>query len=274
MDVSFKKDMKSLEREVLMKSVDLEDNIDEFTFELNDFHSEEEIIAVAPKCCRCNMCVEVCPVDAIEKASIYKIAKITDACVKCEICVQTCPITAIKVINNAVFFNTEDDNNTIEYNLVSNSKPHRIVRMEEINVDYSKCLEGGDCSEFCPTGALTAEFKEYFEDKKIEIGIELLEDTLYPALNRKLCIGCGACVETCDGDYMELKRIVGPVIYTRNLLINQDICVNCYLCEDNCPTEAIKLDEGKVVLDNDKCIRCIVCTDHCPVGALKLVDNE
>lgn len=273
MDVSFDKDMKSLEREVLMKSIDLDDNIKEFTFELNDFHSEEEIIAVAPKCCRCNMCVEVCPVNAIEKASSYKIAKITDDCVKCELCVQTCPITAIKVIDNNVLFDTTEDE-IIEYNLAANSRPHRIVRMKDISIDYSKCEDGGDCSEFCPTGALKSEFKEYFEEHKLETGIELLDDTLYPVLNKKLCIGCGACVETCDGDYISLERIIGPVIHIRNLKINQDICVNCYLCEENCPVEAIKLEDGEVVLDDDKCIRCIVCTDHCPVGALKLVDID
>lgn len=272
MDVSFSKDMKSLEREVLLKSVDLEDNVEEFAFELDSFQYEEEIIAIGPKCCRCNMCVEVCPVDAIEKASIYKIAKITDLCVKCELCVQTCPISAIRLIDNIAVFNSEDDD--IDYTLVSISRPHRIVRMESISIDYVKCASGDDCSEFCPTGALKSEFKEYFDEHGIDTGIELLEDTLYPVINEKLCIGCGACVETCNGEYISLERIIGPVIHTRNLMINQDICVNCYLCEDNCPTEAIKLKDGEVVLDDDKCIRCIVCTDHCPVGALKLVDNE
>ena len=109
MNVSFNKQMESLEREVLFKSVDLDDDIDDFKFEIDDFQSEEEIIAIAPKCIRCNLCVETCPVDAIEPANNFKIAKITDKCVKCEICVQSCPISAIKLISNSVIFKKGDD---------------------------------------------------------------------------------------------------------------------------------------------------------------------
>ena len=65
MNVSFIKQMKNLEREVLLKSVELDDDGEDFQFELNDFSVNEEIIAVAPKCVRCNTCVESCPVNAI-----------------------------------------------------------------------------------------------------------------------------------------------------------------------------------------------------------------
>ena len=40
--------MKNLEREVLLKSVELDDDGDDFQFELDDFSTEEEIIAIAP----------------------------------------------------------------------------------------------------------------------------------------------------------------------------------------------------------------------------------
>lgn len=266
MNVSFNKQMKSVEREVLLKSVDLDDDVEDFQFELDNFKYEDEIIAIAPKCVRCNLCVEYCPVEAIEPANIFKIAKITDKCVKCEICVQTCPISAIKLIENSVIFDGED---SIEYNVVSNSRPHRIVRMNDISIDYSRCNTGADCAEFCPTNAITPQFKDYFDD------IEgLKEDVLYPALNKDLCIGCGACIRVCDDNVISLDRYVGPSIPTRNLEINQDICVNCYLCEENCPVDAIQLIDGEVVLDDDKCIRCINCTSRCPVGALELVNID
>ena len=104
MNVSFIKQMKNLEREVLLKSVELDDDGDDFQFELDSFNAEEEIIAVAPKCVRCNTCVGTCPVGAIEPANIFRLAKITDKCVKCEICVQTCPVAAIKLIKNTVAY--------------------------------------------------------------------------------------------------------------------------------------------------------------------------
>ncbi len=274
MDISFDKEMKSLEHDVYLKSVDLEDNTDDFKFELGDFQSEVELIAIGPDCVRCNLCAEVCPVNAIDEASIFKIAKIRqDDCVKCEICVQTCPITCIKIIKNIVEFDTEESED-VKYYLTERVIPHRIIRMDDISINYHACNVEGDVPSFCPTGAYTLEFKEYFEDNNIEVDVELDEDTLYPVINKKLCIGCGACVVTSIGDFVNLERYVGPLIYNKNLEINQDICVNCYLCEENCPTESIRLENGEVVLDDDKCIRCIECTSRCPVGALKLVKDE
>ena len=67
MNVSFIKQMKNLEREVLLKSVELDDDGDDFQFELDSFNAEEEIIAVAPKCVRCNTCVGTCPEGAINR---------------------------------------------------------------------------------------------------------------------------------------------------------------------------------------------------------------
>ena len=267
--------MKNLEREVLLKSVELDDDGDDFQFELVDFSTEEEIIAVAPKCVRCNTCVEACPVNAIEPANIFRIAKITDKCVKCEICVQTCPISAIKLIYNSVIYDHEEDKDVIEYDLSNVRSPHRVVRMNNISIDYSVDNNWDDCVNLCPTNAFSLEFKEFFEDLNMDVGIELIEDELYPYINEKMCIGCGACVEiSLNNNAIELDRYIGPIIHSRNIDINHEACVNCYLCEENCPTGAIELVDGEVVLDDDKCIRCVQCTNHCPVGALKRVEIE
>lgn len=274
MNISFDKQIGSLEREILLKSVEIHDSGDDFQFELNKFFSQEEIIAIAPRCIRCNMCVDQCPVDAIEPANIFKIAKITQNCVKCEICVQTCPVSAIKLIDNKVSYNHDDGDEAIEYNLASISRPHRVVRMNDISIDYSNLTDYDNCAKFCPTNAFTLEFKSYFEELGIDVDIELGDDVLYPVINKKLCIGCGACIQFCENDSIKLDRTIGPIVHTKNLEINQDECVNCYLCEENCPVEAIWLDEEKVVLNNDKCIRCINCTSHCPVGALNFVEID
>ena len=275
MNVSFIKQMKNLEREVLLKSVELDDDGDDFQFELDDFSTQEEIIAVAPKCVRCNTCVEACPVNAIEPANIFRIAKITDKCVKCEICVQTCPISAIKLIDNSVVYNSEDESDVIEYNLSNVRSPHRVVRMNSISIDYSIDNNWDDCANLCPTNAFTMEFKEFFENLDMDLGIELIENELYPYINEKMCIGCGACAEiSLNSNAIELDRYLGPIVHGRKIDINHESCVNCFLCEENCPTGAIELIDGEVVLDNDKCIRCVECTNHCPVGALKRIEIE
>ena len=275
MKVSFIKQMKNLEREVLLKSVELDDDGDDFQFELDDFSTQEEIIAVAPKCVRCNTCVEACPVNAIEPANIFRMAKITDKCVKCEICVQSCPVSAIKLISNEVIYNSEDEREVIEYNLANVSCPHRVVRMNSISIDYSVDNNWDDCANLCPTNAFTLEFKEFFDDLNMDVGIELIEDELYPYVNEKMCIGCGACREISLNSFaIELDRYLGPIRHSRFIDINYDSCVNCFLCEENCPTGAIELIDGEVVLDNDKCIRCVECTNHCPVGALERVEMK
>ncbi|MBQ2653871.1 MAG: 4Fe-4S binding protein [Methanobrevibacter sp.] len=275
MNVTFQKQMKNLEREVLLKSVDLDDDGDDFQFELDDFSSNEEIIAIAPRCVRCNTCVSECPVGAIEPANIFRIAKITDKCVKCEICVQTCPVSAIKLIDNTVIYNHEDENDFMEYKLSNVSCSHRVVRMNDISINYSVDNNWDDCANLCPTNAFTLEFKEFFEELGIDLGIDLKDDVLYPHINEKMCIGCSACVEISQNkEAIDLDRYIGPIVHSRNLDINHEACVNCYLCEENCPTGAIELVDGEVVLDDDKCIRCIECTYHCPVGALKRVDIE
>lgn len=275
MNVSFIKQMKNLEREVLLKSVELDDDGDDFQFELEEFETEEEIIAVAPKCVRCNTCVGTCPVNAIDSANIFRIAKITDKCVKCEICVQTCPVAAIKLIKNVVVYNTEGEDDFMEYNLNNVRSHHRVIRMNSIDIDYSCDNNWQDCADLCPTNAFTLEFKELFEKKEFNPGIDLNEDTLYPYINKKLCIGCGACVEISKEDNaITLDRIMGPIVHSRKIEINHDSCVNCFLCEENCPVGAIQLIDGEVVLDNDECIRCVECTKHCPVGALKRVEIE
>lgn len=275
MNVTFQKQMKNLEREVLLKSVDLDDDGDDFQFELDEFHSNEEIIAVAPRCVRCNTCVGECPVSAIEPANIFRIAKITDKCVKCEICVQTCPVSAIKLIDNTVVYKNEEGEDYIEYSLSNVSSSHRVVRMNDISINYSEDNNWDDCAKLCPTNAFTLEFKEFFDKLNLDLGSELEEDKLYPYVNEKMCIGCSACVEISHNeDAIELDRYLGPVVHSRNLDVNHEACVNCYLCEENCPTGAIELVDGEVVLDDDKCIRCVECTRHCPVGALNRVDIE
>ena len=275
MNVTFIKQMKNLEREVLLKSVELDDDGDDFQFELEDFSSSQEIIAIAPRCVRCNTCVSECPVNAIEPANIFRIAKITDKCVKCEICVQTCPVSAIKLIDNSVIYNNENDEGVIEYNLSNVSSAHRVVRMNNISIDYSQDNNWDDCANLCPTNAFTLEFKDFFEERNLCEDIELIDDELYPYINEKMCIGCGACVEiSLNDNAIELDRYIGPIVHSRNLDINHESCVNCYLCEENCPTGAIELVDGEVVLDDDKCIRCVQCTNHCPVGALKRVEID
>jgi ferredoxin len=181
----------------------------------------------------------------------------------------------IKILEKIFSFFFEFENDFIEYNLSNVSCSHRVVRMNSISIDYSADNNWEDCANLCPTNAFTLELKEFFDDLDMDLEIDLADDALYPYVNEKMCIGCGACVEISHNkDAIELDRYIGPIVHSRNLEINHEACVNCFLCEENCPRGAIELVDGEVVLDDDKCIRCVECTRHCPVGALKRVEME
>ena len=51
-----------------------------------------------------------------------------------------------------------------------------------------------------------------------------------------------------------------------------DDCIACGACESECPTECIKAEDGKYVIDAEQCVDCGTCADTCPVGAPKQKD--
>ena len=52
--------------------------------------------------------------------------------------------------------------------------------------------------------------------------------------------------------------------------VNADTCTGCGACVDACPSEAIEMQDGKAVIDADKCVDCGVCVDECPVEAISM----
>lgn len=46
--------------------------------------------------------------------------------------------------------------------------------------------------------------------------------------------------------------------------VTMEGCVQCRSCVNICPTQAIALEDGKIVTDLKKCILCMACTAVCP----------
>jgi len=63
-----------------------------------------------------------------------------------------------------------------------------------------------------------------------------------PWVNKELCTGCGACVEECPVDVIELKA-------DGFAEINEAECVRCGRCHDVCPQQAVRHDGERIPQD-------------------------
>lgn len=275
MEIKLKKQIETLEREITLKSVDLDEDIEDFNVDIHDYDDEEKLITVSPRCVRCNLCVEECPIGIISSSTWLKRAKIGEDCVQCEICAQTCPVSCIYVWETKAVINKDEG---VEYTINEVSVPHRILKMEDISINREVCIGCGSCLKFCPTNAISLRSKEFIEARGEicpQIGaIDSEDGHMYSYIDKNRCCGCGSCVNLCIQGAISLKRNLGPVVIYSHIDVNNDICVGCGLCEDNCPVEAITVEDGTVILNNDKCIRCKECSSRCPVGALNLKKDD
>lgn len=59
--------------------------------------------------------------------------------------------------------------------------------------------------------------------------------------------------------------------YIHSVLLDEEKCTGCTTCLRHCPTEAIRIRNGKAVINADKCIDCGACIRYCPRKAKKAV---
>ena len=123
------------------------------------------------------------------------------------------------------------------------------------------CLGLGDCVRSCLFDA-----------------IHINPETGLPEVNDK-CVACGACVDACPRDIIEL-RLKGKKdkrIYV--CCINEEkggpakkncsvACIGCGKCVKVCPFEAITLENNLAYIDYEKCRLCRKCVPECPTNAI------
>ncbi len=56
--------------------------------------------------------------------------------------------------------------------------------------------------------------------------------------------------------------------YMPNEIANDNVKIPINIVDDVCPTQAIKYENGKVIIDNKKCIKCGLCASRCITGAI------
>ena len=115
------------------------------------------------------------------------------------------------------------------------------------------CLGDGSCASAC-----------------LNDGIKIVDGV--PTTDKALCSACGACVNKCPKNLIELIPKTAVVfVACSSKCKGKDVmkacsvgCIGCMKCQKNCPEGAITVTNSVAHIDQDKCTGCGVCADVCP----------
>lgn len=124
------------------------------------------------------------------------------------------------------------------------------------------CLGCGDCVVVCNFDA-----------------IHMDPETDLPVVVDDKCTACGACVEACPRNIIELRKknkkdrkiFVSCINEEKGAVAKKNCsvaCIGCSKCFKVCKYEAITMENNKAFIDSDKCVLCRKCVPECPTNAI------
>ncbi|MEZ5071784.1 MAG: Fe-S cluster domain-containing protein [Bacteroidales bacterium] len=124
------------------------------------------------------------------------------------------------------------------------------------------CLGEGDCVAVCNFDA-----------------IHMDPVTGLPVVDDEKCTACGACVDACPRNIIELRKknkkdrkiYVSCINEEKGAVAKKNCavaCIGCSKCFKVCPHEAITMNNNLAFIDSDKCKLCRKCVAECPTSAI------
>ena len=124
------------------------------------------------------------------------------------------------------------------------------------------CLGAGDCVKACKFDAI------YIDN-----------NTNLPIVIEDKCVACGACVNACPRNIIELRKkgpknrriFVSCVNKEKGGIAKKNCnvaCIGCSKCQKVCKFDAITIENNLAYINFEKCTLCRKCVAECPTNAI------
>jgi 4Fe-4S ferredoxin len=213
------------------------------------------------KCVGCELCPAVCPTEAIEYVpGTIEEGKLAqrptvdidaEKCNFCGECVVVCPVNALSMAIDG-----EEKVPVWEYEVFP-------VLTKELTWDATKLPKdkADAVVESCPTEVISVEVTRTKTGrvrrvKKVEV-------------DESGCIYCKQCEVASPEAFAATHPFEGVI------RLNASLCPpECQACADVCPSDALVMEEGRLVLDDRFCVYCGACQLVCPVPEALIVKRH